>query len=135
MSLPDGITQDVIKLVNENFADHFGDLEPFDFAVTREQALCALDQFIVERLSNFGDYQDAMVQGEPWMYHSHLSFYINCGLLEPLECCQKAEAAFHEGTAPLNAVEGFIRQILGWREYVRGIYWLKMPGLRPREFF
>ena len=135
MSLPDCITQDVIKLVAKNFGTHFGDLELFHFAVTREEALHALDQFIAERLPCFGDYQDAMVQGEPWMYHSHLSLYINCGLLEPLECCQKAEAAYCGGTAPLNAVEGFIRQILGWREYVRGIYWLKMPGYAQENFF
>ncbi len=123
----DDITQDVIKLVAEKFDDHFGDIEPFFFAVTRDQALYALNKFIDERLSKFGDFQDAMVQGEPWMYHSHLSFYINCGLLNPLEVIQKAEKAYYEDDAPLNAVEGFIRQILGWREYVRGIYWLEMP--------
>ncbi|NCT41735.1 MAG: cryptochrome/photolyase family protein [Alphaproteobacteria bacterium] len=123
----DDITDEVIKLVAEKFPDHFGDLHPFYFAVTRDQALYALNKFIDERLKNFGDYQDAMVQGEPWMYHSHISFYINIGLLTPLECCERAEAAYADGTAPLNAVEGFIRQILGWREYVRGIYWLKMP--------
>lgn len=93
VSEPDEITQDVITLVAEKFSDHFGDLEPFHFAVTRNQALKALDQFIAERLCHFGDYQDAMIQGEPWMYHSHLSFYINCGLLSPLECVRKAEEA------------------------------------------
>lgn len=134
VSEPDHITQDVMALVSENFPHHFGDLEPFQFAVTRQQALCALDQFIAERLSHFGDYQDAMVQGEPWMYHSHLSFYLNCGLLEPLECCKRVEATFYDGTAPLNAVEGFIRQIIGWREYVRGIYWLKMPDYEKENF-
>jgi len=71
-----------------------------------------------------------MIQGEPWMYHSHIGLYLNCGLLDPLDCIQRAEAAYHDGTAPLNAVEGFIRQILGWREYVRGIYWLKMPDYK-----
>lgn len=123
----DDITQEVIDLVAERFDNHFGDLEPFYFAVTRDQALYALKKFIDERLCNFGDYQDAMVEGEPWMYHSHLSFYINCGLLLPLECVERAEQAYHDGDAPLNAVEGFIRQIIGWREYIRGIYWLKMP--------
>ena len=123
----DDITQEVLDLVAKRFDDHFGDLEPFYFAVTHDQALYALNKFIDERLCNFGDYQDAMVQGEPWMYHSHLSFYINCGLLSPLECCEKAEMAYANGDAPLNAVEGFIRQIIGWREYIRGIYWLKMP--------
>ncbi|MGB5707266.1 MAG: cryptochrome/photolyase family protein [Arenicellales bacterium] len=124
----DKITQTCIELVAERFFDHFGDLEPFYFAVTREQALDCLHKFIDERLLNFGDYQDAMVQGEPWMYHSHISFYLNCGLLGPLECCRHAEEAYRSGEAPINAVEGFIRQILGWREYVRGIYWLKMPS-------
>ena len=123
----DEITDEVLKLVGDAFTDHFGDLEPFYFAVTAEQARYALRKFINERLMNFGDYQDAMLQGEPWMYHSHISFYLNCGLLTPMECIEAAETAYREKQAPLNAVEGFIRQILGWREYVRGLYWLKMP--------
>ena len=130
----DNITQEVLDLVSERFSDHFGDLEPFFFAVTRDQALYALDKFIDERLIKFGDYQDAMVQGEPWMYHSHISFYINCGLLDPLECIKKAEDAYYNKKAPLNSVEGFIRQILGWREYIRGIYWLKMPEYENENF-
>ena len=131
---PDTITEEVINLVSNRFDQHFGDLTPFHFAVTREQALKALEQFISKRLKNFGDYQDAMVQGQPWMYHSHLSFYINCGLLMPLECVKAAEQAYKKGYAPLNAVEGFIRQIIGWREYVRGIYWLKMPKYEEENF-
>ena len=133
-SEPDAISLEVIALVEERFPDHFGDLEPFYFAVTRTQALECLHQFIQQRLVNFGDYQDAMVQGEPWMFHSHISFYMNCGLLLPLECVQAAEHAYHEKQAPLNAVEGFIRQIIGWREYVRGIYWLKMPNYETENF-
>lgn len=131
----DQTTIDVIKLVSEHFADHFGDLEPFYFAVTREQALQTLQLFIKQRLSHFGDYQDAMLEGEPWMYHAHISFYLNCGLLLPMECVQAAEQAYHNQQAPLNAVEGFIRQIIGWREYVRGIYWLKMPDYANENFF
>ncbi len=127
VSVPDEITREVITLVNEHFNDHFGDTEPFHFAVTRDQALAALNQFIKKRLERFGHYQDAMMENEPWMYHSHLSFYINCGLLLPMECIKAAEQAYRRNQAPLNAVEGFIRQIIGWREYVRGIYWLKMP--------
>ncbi len=130
----DETTQEVIDLVADKFDDHFGDLFPFYFAVTRDQALYALNKFIDERLKNFGDYQDAMIQGEPWMYHSHISFYINCGLLLPLECVQAAEKAYRDGDAPLNAVEGFIRQIIGWREYVRGIYWLNMPDYESVNF-
>ncbi len=130
----DEITDEVIALVKERFDDHFGDVEPFYFAVTRDQALYALNKFIDERLKLFGDYQDAMIEGEPWLYHSHLSFYINIGLLSPIECIERAEAAYLEGSAPLNAVEGFIRQILGWREYVRGIYWLKMPEYENENY-
>jgi len=131
----DEITQEVIDLVAKNFENHFGDLEPFYFAVTRDQALSALQMFIEQRLINFGDYQDAMIEGEPWMYHSHISFYLNCGLLLPLECVRAAENAYYQKKAPLNAVEGFIRQIIGWREYIRGVYWLKMPQYSKLNFF
>ncbi|MEM7620997.1 MAG: cryptochrome/photolyase family protein [Pseudomonadota bacterium] len=131
----DDITKDVLSLVKKRFADHFGDLEPFHFAVTRAQALKALKKFINERLFHFGDYQDAMIENEPWMYHSHLSFYLNCGLLMPMECVELAEQAYRNNKAPLNAVEGFIRQIMGWREYIRGIYWLKMPEYKDENFF
>ncbi len=123
----DDITRDVMTLVATEFADHFGDLEPFHFAVTRQQALAALDDFFENRLADFGTYQDAMIEGEPFMYHAHIGFYLNIGLLLPMEIIKRAEFAFYETNAPLNAVEGFIRQILGWREYVRGLYWLKMP--------
>ncbi len=132
---PDAITLEVIDLVAEKFSTHFGSLDNFYFAVTREQALQVLDKFIAERLVNFGDYQDAMVQNEPWLYHSHISFYINCGLLNPLECIEAVQKAYYEKQVPLNATEGFIRQILGWREYVRGIYWLKMPNYANLNFF
>ncbi len=123
----DQITMDVLNLVEERFPHHFGKLRPFHYAVTREQALTELDHFIIHLLPNFGDYQDAMVAGEPYLYHSLISSYLNAGLLLPLEICQRAEKAYRDDKAPLNAVEGFIRQILGWREYVRGIYWLHMP--------
>jgi len=125
----DDITRDVIELVEDKFADHFGDIYPFHYAVTRDQALTVLDHFISERLPQFGDYQDAMIEGEPWMYHSHISFYLNCGLLLPMEVCKAVEDAYHDGrrNIPINAAEGFIRQVIGWREYIRGIYWLKMP--------
>ena len=131
---PDQITKEVISLVEKHFSEHFGDLNPFYFAVTRKQALQALVQFIKERLPTFGHYQDAMIENEPWMFHSHLSFYLNCGLLLPLECVEAAEQAYNDGNAPLNAVEGFIRQIIGWREYVRGIYWLRMPEYKQFNY-
>lgn len=131
---PDQITKDVIKLITHSFPDHFGDIEPFYLAVTRKDALRALKVFIQDRLASFGDYQDAMIQNEPWMFHSHLSFYLNIGLLDPLECIKAAENAYYEHDLPLASVEGFIRQILGWREYVRGIYWLKMPKYKSMNF-
>jgi deoxyribodipyrimidine photolyase-related protein len=130
----DAITEEVLQLVAKEFSDHFGQLENFHYGVTREQALVVLEEFIDQRLINFGDYQDAMVQGEPWMYHSHISFYLNCGLLTPKEVIEQAENAYRHGDAPLNAVEGFIRQVLGWREYVRGLYWLKMPDYKTKNF-
>lgn len=130
----DEITQEVMDLVAARFGKHFGDIEPFHYAVTRGDALSALELFIEQRLANFGDYQDAMVQDEPWMFHAHIGLYLNCGLLTPLEVCKRAEDAYRAGAAPLNAVEGFIRQILGWREYVRGIYWLKMPGYADENY-
>lgn len=133
-SSPDHITQEVIDLVSQRFATHFGDLLPFHFATTRKDALAVLHHFINERLPLFGDYQDAMLTNEPWMYHSHISFYLNCGLLLPLECAQAAEQSYHDGHAPLNAVEGFIRQIIGWREYVRGIYWMQMPNYATANY-
>ncbi len=95
--------------------------------MTRADALAALDHFIARCLDGFGDYQDAMKEGEPFLFHSLLSPYINIGLLDPLECARAAEKAYRHGRAGLNAVEGFIRQIIGWREYVRGIYWHMMP--------
>lgn len=132
---PDPITEEVLALVADRFADNFGDLEPFWFAVTREEAEAARAHFIAEALPDFGDYQDAMLAGEKFLYHSLLSLYINAGLLDPLETCRMAEAAWKAGDAPLNAVEGFIRQVIGWREYVRGIYWLKMPDYAGLNFF
>lgn len=124
---PDADTQEVIALVRERYPLNFGDLEPFEWAVTRESALQALDHFVAEALPNFGTYQDAMKTGEPFLHHGLVSPYLNVGLLTPTEVCAAAEHAYFEGTAPLNAVEGFIRQIIGWREYIRGVYWLKMP--------
>lgn len=124
---PDAITREVMQLVAQRFPDNFGDLDSFGWAVTREGALEALDYFIRACSPLYGDYQDAMKQGEPFLFHATLSPYLNCGLLTPREICIAAERAFRQDHAPLNAVEGFIRQILGWREYVRGIYWLRMP--------
>ena len=132
---PDAVTQEVLALVESRFANHFGRLERFWFAVRREDAQAAFTTFVEKALPSFGDFQDAMLTGEPFLYHAVIAQYLNCGLLDPLDVCRQAEAAYRSGTAPLNAVEGFIRQIIGWREYVRGVYWLNMPGYEHENYF
>ena len=128
LSFPrDAIDEQVLALVEQYFPDHIGNLTDFRWGTTAVQAQQALAHFIEQRLPHFGDFQDAMVTGEDTLFHSLLSPYLNIGLLDPLVVCQAAEQAYWDGQAPLNAVEGFIRQILGWREYVRSIYWLLMP--------
>jgi deoxyribodipyrimidine photolyase-related protein len=119
---PDAITQDVLALVADRFADHPGSLDGFDMAVTPEGAEAEATRFLKEALPSFGDYQDAMVSGQPLLWHSFLSPYLNIGLLNPLDLCRAVEVEWTAGRAPLNAAEGFIRQIIGWRDYVRGLY-------------
>ncbi len=131
----DAITRDVLALVEARFGNHFGDLMPFWYAVTRADAEAAFTAFVKKALPLFGDYQDAMLTGEPFLYHAVVAQYLNCGLLDPLRICKEVEAAYRAGTVPLNAAEGYIRQVIGWREYVRGIYWLKMPGYEHSNFF
>lgn len=131
---PDDITTEVLELVAKRFHNHFGDLEPFWFGVTAEHAQQAMEHFLKTALPSFGDYQDAMLSDEKFLYHSLLSQYINAGLINPLEVCKRVEAEYRKGRVPLNATEGFIRQIIGWREYVRGIYWLKMPDYVEMNF-
>jgi deoxyribodipyrimidine photolyase-related protein len=123
----------VLATVDRYLPDNPGQLADFAWPVTRAQALAALETFIDERLPLFGKYEDAMWAGEPWLYHSHLSAALNVKLLNPREVVRAAEAAYRQGKAPLAAVEGFIRQILGWREYVRGIYWTQMPAYLERN--
>ncbi|MES2506873.1 MAG: cryptochrome/photolyase family protein [Verrucomicrobiota bacterium] len=125
---PDAITLEVIQTVEAMFPEHPGSLADFDWPVTAEEAQIALEDFITHRLAEFGDYQDAMWTQEPWLFHSRLSAVMNLKLLDPRQVIAAAEKAYHTGRAPLAAVEGFIRQILGWREYVRAIYWRFMPG-------
>ncbi len=131
---PDATTRAVLHLVGERLDGHFGDLQPFWFAVTRADAELARDTFLAEALPHFGDYQDAMLKEEKFLYHSILSLYLNVGLLDPLDLCRRVEAAYRSGGVPLNAAEGFIRQVIGWREFVRGIYWLRMPGYTDLNF-
>jgi deoxyribodipyrimidine photolyase-related protein len=125
---PDATTRGVLELVRQTFPTHPGTLDSFNWPVTRGDAQRALADFITHRLPLFGAYEDAMWTGEPWLYHSRLSAALNLKLLNPREVMAAAEQALRQEKAPLAAVEGFIRQILGWREYVRGIYWQFMPG-------
>ena len=120
--------REVFALVEKSFAQHPGSLSSFRWPTVPAEAEAALDHFLRECLPNFGRYQDAMWTGEPFLYHSLISSSLNLKLLDPREVIRRAELAYRENGAPLAAVEGFIRQILGWREYVRGIYWLKMPA-------
>ena len=130
---PDAVTQDVIDLVNVRFAGHPGSLAAFDWPVTPDAARAALDDFLAHRLPRFGRYQDAIWTGEPWLYHSRLAQALNMKLLDPRDVIAGAERAWREGRAPLEAAEGFIRQVIGWREYVRGVYWHFMPGYLDRN--
>ena len=125
---PDETTRTVIRLVSDRFATSFGTLEEFGWPVTRAEALEALRDFIDATLPFFGDFQDAMKSGAPFLFHSLLAPALNIGLVSPREICAAAENAWREGRVPISAAEGFIRQILGWREYVRGVYWTLMPG-------
>ena len=130
---PDATTREVLELVQARFGDNFGALEPFWFATTRAEALQALDHFIANALPRFGDYQDAMLNENEFLYHAILSPYLNIGLLNVTEICEAAANAYASGHAPINAAEGFIRQIIGWREYVRGIYFLEGPDYTARN--
>ncbi|MEM9706673.1 MAG: cryptochrome/photolyase family protein, partial [Pseudomonadota bacterium] len=132
---PDEITRDVIKMVDKQFTNHFGTTDDFWFGVSADDAQRALSRFIQDALPLFGDFQDAMVADEPFMFHSLLGMYINIGFLDPIDVCRQVQNAYEEGDAPLNAVEGFIRQIIGWREFVRGIYWREGEDYTERNFF
>jgi len=131
---PDGMTRDVMQLVKTRFDQHFGNLDSFGWATTRKDARRALAHFISECLPRFGDYQDAMKSDEDFLFHALLSPYLNIGLLGPREVSEAALEAFENGLAPLAAVEGFVRQLLGWREYIRGFYWLQMPNYECSNF-
>ncbi|WOJ96670.1 cryptochrome/photolyase family protein [Congregibacter brevis] len=131
----DTITADVIELVEDYFPDNPGKLSDFRLAVTSVDAQAQFDWFCHYALENFGTYQDALAEESPWMFHGLISMYLNIGLLEPLAVCKQVESAWREGHCSLAGAEGFIRQVLGWREYVRGIYWHAMPGYAERNTF
>jgi len=132
---PDDITHEVIEMVESYFPDHFGKLDRFPYAVVRKDALKLLNDFIENRLDEFGPYEDALKTGNHKLFHSQLSLYMNTGLLTPWEVCEKALEAYENGSARLNSVEGFIRQILGWREFIRVYYEAMMPGVREANHF
>ncbi len=131
---PDAISRQVIDLVAQRFADHPGSLENFTLPVTAVDAAKMLSHFVHNRLASFGPYEDAMAVGQPFVYHSRLSALLNVKLLDPRTCVNAAVKAYEDGHAPINSVEGFVRQILGWREFMRGVYWLKMPGYIENNF-
>lgn len=132
---PDKITQEVMELVGNYLPNNFGKLDKFGYAVTRNRALELARAFIETRLANFGAYEDAIKVGEPFLFHSVLSLYLNNGLLLPQELCEIAIAAYEKNIAPLNSVEGFVRQILGWREYIHVYYETQMPQVRESNYF
>jgi deoxyribodipyrimidine photolyase-related protein len=131
----DAITCEVLDLVEREFPDNPGDLARFNFAVTSKQAQAQLDWFCEQELANFGIYQDALAEESPWLFHSLVSMYLNIGLLEPLSVCRQVEQAWRDGKCDLAAAEGFIRQVLGWREYIRGVYWRLMPDYKDNNHF
>ncbi len=130
---PDKVTRDVIDLIRRILPDLPGSIDTFSWPVTREHALEALDDFIAHRLARFGPFEDAMWTTEPTLYHSTLSCALNLKLLNPRECCERAIDAYHAGKAPLQSVEAFVRQIIGWREFIRGVYWLEGPAYAERN--
>ena len=130
---PDRETEAVLELVETCFPDNFGALRPFWFATTKNEAEEQLNHWLEGGLEGFGDFQDAMLTDQRFLYHSVISVYLNAGLLDPLDICRKAEAKWKAGLAPINAVEGFIRQIIGWREFIRGVYYLEGPDYMSRN--
>ena len=130
----DEITEAVINLVEQRFGDHPGRLADFDLPVTHRQARTMLRDFVERSLPHFGRYEDAMWTDQPFLYHSRLSCPLNLKLLSPKTCVEAAVQAYDAGRAPLNSVEGFVRQLLGWREFVRGLYWLRMPEYAQQNY-
>ncbi|MDE1164923.1 MAG: cryptochrome/photolyase family protein [Pseudomonas sp.] len=131
----DAITREVLTLVAERFSTHYGALDTFDYPVTHGDAQALWEYFLDFGLPAFGDYQDAMASDEPYLFHARISAALNIGLLDVRTLCSDVESAYWAGRIPINAAEGFIRQLLGWREYVRGVYWLKMPGYADGNVF
>jgi len=132
---PDSVTQEVLEFVNTAYSEHPGSLDYFRWPVTRDQALEALDYFVEYRLRNFGVFQDAMWTDTPFGWHSILSSSLNLKLLNPREVIKAVLQAWKKYSLDLSTVEGFIRQILGWREFVRGMYYLDMPKMAQDNYY
>ncbi|MCC0176328.1 cryptochrome/photolyase family protein [Waterburya agarophytonicola K14] len=132
---PDAITQEIIEYIKQENLSDYGKIEPFNWAVTRQQAQSVLAYFVEECLADFGTYQDAMLAGEYTMWHGLISPYLNLGLLEPMEVIDAIETAYYQQELPLNSVEGFIRQVMGWREYMHGIYHLQDEDYSQNNWF
>ncbi|MBC3956557.1 cryptochrome/photolyase family protein [Pseudomonas triticifolii] len=132
---PDPVTRQIIALVKERFSSHYGSVENFDYPVTHADAQTLWDYFLDFGLAAFGDYQDAMASNEPFLFHARISAALNIGLLDLRKLCSDVETAYRSGRIALNAAEGFIRQLIGWREYVRGVYWLRMPEYASGNLF
>ncbi|MBM2574761.1 cryptochrome/photolyase family protein [Jannaschia sp. Os4] len=130
---PDETVEEVLALVKAQFGNRYGSLDDFWLGTEPGQARRALAHWVKHNLPKFGDFQDAMVTGEPYLYHAVLSIYMNAGLLGWREVCEAAVEAYRRGEAPINAVEGFVRQIIGWREYIRGVYFLEGPNYPQRN--
>ena len=131
----DAITREVLDLVQARFSQHYGALDDFNYPVTHADAQALWDYFLDYGLAGFGDYQDAMASDEPFLFHARISAALNIGLLDLRRLCSDVESAYWAGRIALNAAEGFIRQLIGWREYVRGVYWLKMPDYAQGNAF
>ncbi len=131
----DQITKEVINSITNLFKDHMGLAKNFNIAVTRKDALIIFHDFIKNNLPHFGDFQDAMINGEYFLHHSMISMYLNIGLLTAEEVITEVQFAYYNKRVNINSAEGYIRQILGWREFVRGVYWLKMPEYKNMNYF
>lgn len=132
---PDEITREVFEYVERHYAEHPGSLADFAWPVTREESLLALEHFLKHRLINFGIYQDAMWTNTPFGWHSILSISLNLKLINPREVVNQALQAYQNQHLDLATIEGFVRQVIGWREFIRGLYYLDMPEMSAANFY
>ena len=129
------LTNELKHLINLNFSSNPGKIDNFNYAVSHEQAKISFDHFLIERFKYFGDYEDAISINEPYIFHSLLTPALNIGLITPKQILNSTLEYSKEFNVPLNSLEGFVRQIIGWREFIRGIYWSNMPHYKELNFF